>query len=144
MFALKRFSVYSIDRRLFSVTKTSFSRNASKDDDVYAVKVDNQHREWSHMFKNSSKNRSSRSKPAKNKNESDEIESKFNRYRLAENLTKSNVKPLTDDVNIDPFSEEPENLTILGADKQNFSSVSKGNVERRMSNAISLDTKKDK
>jgi hypothetical protein len=124
------------NRRLFSLTTVS-NRYQPRD----TTEINNQHRPFGRFHSRSSnlKNRLQQNKYSKREEEDLDVKKpQFNRY----NITRPsfNKKSLEDDEN-DLFSEEKDDLTMLGTDKKAFSSSSTTPAPKPSTTVVSLTTK---
>jgi len=130
------------NRRLFSLT-TILNRQQQRNVNEYSIEINNQHREFGKFHSRSS---NFKKRIQQNKNEDLDIEKpRFNRYNVTrlQSKTPSHKKSLEDDEN-DIFSEEKDDLTILGTDKKTFSSSSIIPAQKPSTTAISLTKNSNK
>jgi hypothetical protein len=130
------------NRRLFSLT-TILNRQQQRN----VNEINNQHREFRKFHSRSSnfKKRIQQNKTEDREEDLDIKKPRFNRYNVTRLYSKTplNKKSLEDDEN-DIFSEEKDNLTILGTDKKTFSSSSTIPAQKPSTTAISLTKNSDK
>jgi hypothetical protein len=135
------------NRRLFSLT-TASHRQPQKNINEYSSEVNNRHRQFG-KFHPRSPNFKSRMQQIHNvkadDDDLDEIKVRFNRYNNTRlrSAIPSKSSAIEDDDN-DLFSEEKDDLTMLGADRKAFSTTSTSVVEKPSSTAISLANKTEK
>jgi hypothetical protein len=120
------------NRRLFSLTTIS-NRYQQRE-------INNQHRPFG-RFHSNSKTRIQQNQYAEREKEEEDLDVRkpqFNRY----NITRSsfNKKSIEDDDN-DLFSEEKDDLTMIGTDKKAFSSPSITSASKPSTTAVSLSKK---
>ncbi|CAF0821603.1 unnamed protein product [Adineta steineri] len=125
------------NRRLFSLTTIS-NRQTTRNDNEYSDEVNNQHRQFNKFHPRSS-NFKNKNKHVKEE-ELNDIKPKFNRYNTTRlhSRNPSKKKSIEDDED-DLFSEEKDNLTMLGTDTKAFSSSSNKPIQKPSSTAISLN-----
>jgi hypothetical protein len=130
------------NRRLFSLT-TILNRQQQRN----VNEINNQHREFGKFHSRSSnfKKRIQQNKIEDREEDLDIKKPRFNRYNVTRLYSKTslNKKSLEDDEN-DIFSEEKNDLTILGTDKKTFSSSSTIPAQKPSTTAISLTKNSDK
>jgi hypothetical protein len=130
------------NRRLFSLT-TILNRQQQRN----VNEINNQHREFRKFHSRSSnfKKRIQQNKIEDREEDLDIKKPRFNRYNVTRLYSKTslNKKSLEDDEN-DIFSEEKNDLTILGTDKKTFSSSSTIPAQKPSTTAISLTKNSDK
>jgi hypothetical protein len=130
------------NRRLFSLT-TILNRQQQRN----VNEINNQHREFGKFHSRSSnfKKRIQQNKTDDREEDLDIKKPRFNRYNVTRLYSKTslNKKSLEDDEN-DIFSEEKNDLTILGTDKKTFSSSSTIPAQKPSTTAISLTKNSDK
>lgn len=130
------------NRRLFSLT-TILNRQQQRN----VNEINNQHREFGKFHSRSSnfKKRIQQNKTEDREEDLDIKKPRFNRYNVTRLYSKTslNKKSLEDDEN-DIFSEEKNDLTILGTDKKTFSSSSTIPAQKPSTTAISLTKNSDK
>ena len=132
-------------RRLFSLTSLASRQYPSKQTDEDAAEVNNQHRPFARFHERSSNSRSRTQKYTRdNRTEGDldDIKPRFNRYSAARPSPRSatSTKPIDDDVS-NLFSEETDDLTMLGVDKTTFASPSSKTGQKPTSTAVSTAKK---
>jgi hypothetical protein len=119
------------NRRLFSLT-TILNRYQSRETN----EVNNQHRPFGrfHSRSSNSKNRFAQ----REKEDLDVEKPQFNRYNVVQPSFKR--KPIEDEEN-DLFSEEKDDLTMVGTDKKAFSSSLTTPASKPTTTAVSLSKK---
>ena len=124
------------NHRLFSLTAIS-NRYQSRD----TGQVNNQHRPFGkfHSRPSNSKNRTQQNRYAQRAAEELDVEKpQFNRYNVAR--PSFNRKPIEDEDN-DLFSEEKDDLTMLGTDKKAFSASLTTPASKPTTTTVSLSKK---
>jgi hypothetical protein len=125
------------NRRSFSLTTIS-NRQQQRNTNEYSTEVNNQHRQFG-KFHSRSSNFKNRIQQNKTIDEADLNIKKprFNKY----NTTRFPSKPIEDNEN-DLFSDEKDNLTMLGTDKKAFSLSSPTTpIQKPITTAVSLNKK---
>ncbi len=134
------------NRRLFSLT-TILNRQQQRNVNEYSNEINNQHREFGKFHSRSSnfKKRIQQNKTDDREEDLDIKKPRFNRYNVTRLYSKTslNKKSLDDDEN-DIFSEEKDDLTLLGTDKKTFSSSSTIPAQKPSTTAISLTKNSNK
>jgi hypothetical protein len=135
------------NRRLFSLTTIS-NRQQQKNINEYPNEINNQHRPFGkfHSRPSNVKNRIQQNKNQEREMEDLDVKKpQFNRYNVTQSRSRIpyNKKPLQDDEN-DLFSEEKDDLTMLGTDKKAFSFSSTTPAQKPSTTAVSLNKKPDK
>ena len=135
------------NRRLFSLTAV-FSRQPDKSTNGSSSEVNNRHRQFGkfHPRSSSFKTRMQQVHNTEVEDEDlDDVKVRFNKYNSTRlrSATPSKNRPIEDNDN-DLFSEEKDDLTMLGADKKAFSSASTSLTEKPTSTAISSTHKTEK
>lgn len=126
------------NRRLFSLTSIC-NRQQQRSTDEYSTELNNQHRQFSKFHSRSSNSK----KMTKEQVDFDLKQPQFNRYNIARTHSKfpNNKKSFDHDDENDIFSEEKDDLTMLGTDKKAFSSSITTTASKPTTNAVSLKTK---
>ncbi|UJR15260.1 hypothetical protein I4U23_002215 [Adineta vaga] len=127
------------NHRLFSLSATSYRKIPE-----YSHELNNRHRPFgkfhprSPSFQNQMQQIHNMNKQEDNL---DDIKPQFNKYKVTRSQSKisSNMKTIEDDNDNDLFSEEKDDLTMLGTDKKALSSTMSS--QRPTSSAISLTKK---
>ena len=127
------------NRRLFSLTTILNRQRQQKNTNDYSIELNNQHRDFGKFQNIKYKKKTNQNSE---KEDLDVKKPQFNRYKVTQSYS-ANKKSLEDDDN-DIFSEEKDNLTMLGIDKKTFSSSSTISSSKPTSTAISLDKKTEK
>ena len=133
------------NRRLFSLTSIA-NRQQQRYIDEYSTELNNQHRPFG-KFHSRSPNPKKRleKRPPDEQEETADFDVRkpqFNRYNTTRTHSKlsKNKKSLEDDDN-DLFSEEKDDLTMVGTDKKAFSSSLTTATSRPTTTTISLNKK---
>ena len=134
------------NRRLFSLTSIS-NRQEQR-----STEVNNQHREFGKFHSRSSNSRNQfqrkmvrEQEEEEDKRERDDLDARkprFNRYNISRTRSRfpQNKKSFEDDDN-DIFSEEKDDLTMLGTDKKAFAPSLTTTTSKPTTKAVSLSTK---
>lgn len=118
--------------RWFSLTAIS-NREQKRDIDQTSVEIKNEHRQFARFH---SKNQTEEQK------ELDIQKPRFNRYNVTKfNSKKTSKKKSIDDDDNDIFTEEKDDLTMLGADRKAFSLSSAKSTQKPSTTAVSLNKK---
>jgi hypothetical protein len=133
------------NRRLFSLTTIS-NRQQQRNVNEHSNEVNNQHRQSGNFHSRSSsfKNRTQQNKHTEEQ-DLDIKKPQFNRYNATRFGSKrSSKRKSIEDDETDLFSEEKDNLTMLGTDKKAFSLSSTTPAQKPSTTAVSLNQKTEK
>jgi len=135
------------NRRLFSLTTIS-NRQQQRNINEYSNEINNQHRQFGKFHSRSSnfKNQIQQNKNEKREEDLDIKKPQFNRYNVTQLRSRIpfNKRFLEEDNENDLFSEEKDDLTMLGTDKKAFSSSSTIPAQKPSTTAVSLAKKTNK
>lgn len=125
--------------RLFSLT-TIDNRQQQRYTDEHSTELNNQHRPFGKFHARSSNPRNRLQHPSDKQEE--ERKPQFNRYNTTRTHSKlSTNKRSVEDDDHDLFSEEKDDLTMVGTDKKAFSSSLITTTSKPTTTTISLDKK---